>query len=94
MSDIPALVIGLLFFVNCLFLFRRWKKTKDGMIIAAGILPRLFFGLAYMAFALGEMGIINPVMVELRGSIVRGFLAAWLTIEVLNHLVMARRAKV
>jgi hypothetical protein len=93
LSDIPAFAITLLFLANCLFLFRRWRRKKDSMIIASGILPRLLFGLAYLAFALGEAGIIDPVMIELRGSIVRSFLVGWLVLEVLNHMVVAKRGK-
>jgi len=61
------------------------------MILAADVLPRILFGLAYGIFSLGEAGLIDPILIEFRGSLVRGFLALLLMSELLKYIVNWRK---
>lgn len=94
LSDIPATMLALLFFLTAALLFRRWQRTHDGMIIASGVLPRLAAGLVYAYFAAGELGLVPTVPITLRGSMVRGLWALLLLSELLNHLVLWQKGKI
>jgi hypothetical protein len=93
LGNVPALAIAIMCLVLCMLLYRRWKNTRDGMVIASGIIPRLLIGIVYFSFALGEIGVIGVTPIELRGSLVRSLIALLLLSELMNHVVLWRKGR-